>query len=339
MATKSGRTIAHTKERSLKTMLLRWETMLIGLFLVVNIVNVAMLGRGYLNLEFLFTNINGFMCKGIIALPVAYMLLLGDIDLSVGSTLCLSATMLGIIYNATGSIWLAMLACLLTGILCGAFNGFVVTKFTELAPMIVTLATATLFRGISERILGRNDTRGMKEVPWFGELYDGRVFGIIPYTFLLFVVLAVVFGLVMHKTVFGRQMFAIGSNKLAAKYAGVKVQRIRMLVYTLTGFICGISAIFYASNTGSIKSDIGDGYDIETIAMCVLGGVSTAGGQGTFPGVVISVFIIGLLRYGLGRLGISPPIIKIIIGAMLIAVVLIPKLRFNFKKRPAKSAE
>ncbi len=339
MSTKSGRTIAHNKERTLKTLLLRWETMLIGLFILVNVINVATVGQGYLNLEFLFTNINGFMCKGIIALPVAYMLLLGDIDLSVGSTLCLSATILGIVYNATNSIWLGMLACIITGTLCGAFNGLIVTKFTELAPMIVTLATATLFRGISERILGNTATKGMQQVEWFGKLYYGRVFGIIPYTFILFSILAVIFGLVMHKTVFGRQMFAIGSNKLAAKYAGVKVQKIRLFVYTLTGFICSISAIFYASNTGSIKSDIGDGYDIETIAMCVLGGVSTAGGQGTFPGVVISVFIIGLLRYGLGRLGISPPIIKIIIGAMLIGVVLIPKLRFHFKKHPAKSAE
>ncbi len=335
MATKSGRTIAYVKERSLKTTFLRWETMLIGLFLAVNIFNVIAVGKGYLNLEFLFTNINNFMCKGLIALPVAYMLLLGDIDLSVGANLCLSATMLGIVYNATGSIWLGMLACIVTGTLCGAINGFILTKFTELAPMIVTLATTTLFRGISERILGNTATSGMHQVPWFSQLFYGRVFGVIPYSFILFCVLALIFGLIMHKTVFGRQMYAVGSNKLAAKYAGVKVQKIRMIVYTLTGFICSISAIFYTASTGSIKSDIGDGYDIETIAMCVLGGVSTAGGTGTFPGVIISIFIIGLLRYGLGRLGVDPPVIKIIIGAMLIFVVLVP----NLKRKKVKKAK
>lgn len=329
MATKSGRTIGYTRERSLKTLFLRWETLLVGLFLVVNIINYFAVGPGYLNPEFLFTNINSFMCKGLIALPVAYMLLLGDIDLSVGANLCLSATMLGIVYNATGSIWWGILACLATGTLCGMFNGLIVTKFTELAPMIVTLATMTLFRGLSERILGDTATNGMHQVEWFRELYYGRLFGIVPYTFVLFCVLAVVFGLVMHKTVFGRQMYAVGANRLAAKYAGVKVQKIRMIVYTLTGFICGLSAVFYAANTGSIKSDIGDGYDIETIAMCVLGGVSTAGGKGTFPGVVISIFIIGLLRYGLGRLGVLPPIIKIVIGGMLIAVVLLPNLKLK----------
>ncbi len=335
MATKSGRTIGYERETSFKARFMRWETILVGLFLAVNIFNVCALGTGYLNIEFLFTNINSFLCKGLIALPVAYILLLGDIDLSVGANLCLSATMLGIVYNASGSIWLGILASLITGTLCGVFNGLIVTKFTELNPMIVTLATMTLFRGLSERILGNGATSGMHQVEWFRELYYGRVLGVIPYAFLLFCALAVVFGLVMHKTVFGRQMYAVGSNRLASKYAGIKVQKIRMIVYTITGFICGISAVFYAANTGSIKSDIGDGYDIETIAMCVLGGVATTGGKGTFPGVLISIFIIGLLRYGLGRLGVLPPIMKIVIGAMLIIVVLIPNLKF---KKAAKKA-
>ncbi len=329
MATKSGRTIGYTQERSLKTLMMRWETLLVALFLVVNIVNVSIVGPGYLNIEFLFTNINVFMCKGLIALAVAYVLLLGDIDLSVGANLCLSATMLGIVYNATGSIWLGILTCLVVSTLCGVFNGLIVTKFTELNPMIVTLATMTLFRGLSESILTNQATSGMHDVAWFKELYYGRLLGFLPWSFVLFCALAVVFGLVMHKTVFGRQMYAVGSNRLASKYAGVKVQKIRMIVYTITGLMCGISAVFYTAGTGSIKSDIGDGYDIETIAMCVLGGVSTAGGKGTFPGVLISIFIIGLLRYGLGRMGAGTSEIKIVIGAMLIAVVLLPNLKFR----------
>lgn len=334
MATKSGRTISSAKDTSLKSLLVRWETLLIVIFLAVNIMNIG-LSKNYLNLANLFTNINSFLCKGMIALPVAYVLLLGDIDLSVGSTLCLSATMLGIVYNATGSIWFGIFACLVTGIACGAFNGLILTKFTELAPMIVTLATATLFRGLSEKILGDGSTSGMQEVVWFKDLYFGRIAGVIPYMFVLFCVLAVVFGLVMHRTTFGRQMFAIGSNKLAAQYAGVPVQRTRMIVYTLTGLVCAVSAVFYTANTGSIKSNIAEGYDIETIAMCVLGGVSTAGGKGTFPGVIIAVFIIGLLRYGMGLINMSPQIVKIIIGGMLIFVVLLPNLKFRRAKKAA----
>lgn len=331
MATKSGRTISNIKERSWKALMVRWEFLLIVIFLAVNIMN-ACLSPNYLNAYNLFTNINNFLVKGFIALPMAYILLLGDIDLSVGGNVCLSATILGIVYNATGSIWLAILAGLATGTLCGVINGLVLTKFTELAPMIVTLATNILYRGISERILGGQSTKGMRNVTWFAKIYDARL-GPVPILFIIFCVMAVVFGLVMHKTVFGRQMYAIGSNKKAAKYAGIKVEKIRMIVFTLTGFICGLAAMFYCAWMGAVKSNIAEGYELEAISMCVLGGISTAGGKGNFPGAIISIFIIGLLRYGLGLINLNPQIIRIIIGALLIAVVMFPNIQQSFRNR------
>lgn len=332
MATKSGRTIEHVQKSSFKQLMLRWESLLVLIFLAVNVMN-ACLSPYYLDAYNLFTNINGFLVKGIIALSMAYILLLGDIDLSVGGNVCLSATMLGIVYNATGNIWLGILACLATGTICGAFNGLILTKFTELAPMIVTLATNIIFRGLSERILGDGSTGGMQEVEWFGNIFYGRIFGIVPYPFLIFCALAVIFGLVMHKTVFGRQMFAIGSNKKAAAYAGVKVQKVRMTVFTLTGFICGFAAVIYCANLGSVKSNVADGFELEAISMCVLGGVSTAGGKGTMVGAVISIFIIGLLRYGLNLVNLSGQTIRIILGALLIAVVLYPTIQDAIKNR------
>ena len=332
MATKSGRTISNVKERSFKQLLMRWESLLVLIFLAVNVMNIC-ISPYYLNARNLFTNINNFMNTALIALPMAFVLLLGDIDLSVGGNVCLSATMLGIVYNATGSIWLGILACLVTGTLCGALNGLVLTKFNELAPMIVTLATNIIFRGLSERILGDGSTGGMTQVSWFGSLYAGRLFKLIPYPILVFAGLAVVFGLVMHKTVFGRQMFAIGENKKAAAYAGIKVEKVRMIVFTLTGLMCGLSAIFYCSKLGSVKSDVAGGFELEAISMCVLGGISTAGGKGTMVGAVISIFIIGLLRYGLGLINLSGQTIRIIIGALLIAVVLYPTIRDALKKK------
>ncbi|MBQ3133379.1 MAG: ABC transporter permease [Clostridia bacterium] len=334
MATKSGRTIAHVKERSLKDLLLRWESLLVLIFIAVNIMN-ASFSPYYLDAYNLFTSINGFLVKGMIALPMAYILLLGDIDLSVGGNVCLSATVLGIVYNATNNIWLGIAACLATGILCGALNGLILTKFTELAPMIVTLATNILFRGLSERILGDGSTGGMQSIDWFSKLYYGRV-GPVPYMFIVFCVMAVVFGLVMHKTVFGRQMYAIGENKRAAAYAGIKVEKIRMFVFTLTGFICGFAAVFYCACLGSVKSNVAEGFDLEAISMCVLGGISTAGGKGTFLGAIIAIFIIGLLRYGLGLINLSGQTIRIVIGALLIAVVLFPTIRDLIKNRKAK---
>ena len=326
MATKSGRTISNVKEHSFKQLLMRWESLLVLIFLAVNVMNIC-ISPYYLNARNLFTNINNFMNTALIALPMAFVLLLGDIDLSVGGNVCLSATMLGIVYNATGSIWLGILACLVTGTLCGALNGLVLTKFNELAPMIVTLATNIIFRGLSERILGDGSTGGMTQVSWFGSLYAGRLFKLIPYPILVFAGLAVVFGLVMHKTVFGRQMFAIGENKKAAAYAGIKVEKVRMIVFTLTGLMCGLSAIFYCSKLGSVKSDVAGGFELEAISMCVLGGISTAGGKGTMVGAVIAIFIIGLLRYGLGLINLSGQTIRIILGALLIVVVLYPTIQ------------
>lgn len=332
MATKSGRTISNVREHSFKQLLMRWESLLVLIFLAVNVMNIC-ISPYYLNARNLFTNINNFMNTALIALPMAFVLLLGDIDLSVGGNVCLSATMLGIVYNATGSIWLGILACLVTGTLCGALNGLVLTKFNELAPMIVTLATNIIFRGLSERILGDGSTGGMTQVSWFGSLYAGRLFKLIPYPILVFAGLAVVFGLVMHKTVFGRQMFAIGENKKAAAYAGIKVEKVRMIVFTLTGLMCGLSAIFYCSKLGSVKSDVAGGFELEAISMCVLGGISTAGGKGTMVGAVIAIFIIGLLRYGLGLINLSGQTIRIILGALLIVVVLYPTIQEAIRSR------
>lgn len=332
MATKSGRTILDTKQSSLKSLLLRWEGLLVLIFLAVNVMNIC-ISPYYLNARNLFTNINNFMDKALIALPMAFVLLLGDIDLSVGGNVCLSATMLGIVYNATGNMWLGILACLVTGTICGALNGIIMTKFTELAPMIVTLATNIIYRGLSERILGDGSTGGMTQVTWFTDIFYGRLFKLIPYPIIIFAVLAVVFGLVMHKTVFGRQMFAVGANKKAAAYAGIKVEKVRMIVFTLTGLMCGFAAIFYCAKLGSVKSDVADGFDLEAISMCVLGGISTAGGKGTMVGAVIAIFIIGLLRYGLGLINLSGQTIRIIIGALLIAVVLYPTIQEAIKNR------
>ena len=331
MATKSGRTISLIKDRSFKSLVVRWEFLLVLIFLGVNAMNIY-LNPKYLNAYNLFTNINNFLVKAYIALPMAYILLLGDIDLSVGGNVCLSATILGIVYNATNNIWLGILACLVTGTVCGALNGLIMTRFTELAPMIVTLATNIVYRGLSERILGDGATAGMSSVEWFSNLYYGRI-GVVPYMFIIFCVLALVFGLVMHKTIFGRQMFAIGENKRAAAYAGVKVEKVRMIVFTLTGLVCGFAAVFYCANLGSVKSNVAEGFELEGISMCVLGGISTAGGKGTLVGAVIAIFIIGLLRYGLGLINLSGQTIRIILGLLLILVVLFPTIRDGIKNR------
>ena len=328
---KNVRSIVATREKSFKSVFLRWESLLILLFVAVNIMNIS-ISSNYLNAKYLFTAISSFLVKGFIAFPMAYVLVLGEIDLSVGSTVALSATLLGICYNAGLPMGVAVLVALACGTLCGLINGLLLVKFQELAPMIVTLGTMTLYRGISEMILGSTSTGGLHGCAWFKQLYNARI-GEVPYIFILFCVLAVIFGFVLHKTTFGRQLYAIGSNRTAAKYAGVPVQRNRMICYTLIGFICGLSAIFYASWMGTVRSDIATGYELEAISMVVLGGISTAGGKGNFPGTVISIFTIGLLKYGLGLINVNSQTILMIIGAILIVVVMAPNVRFGRGKR------
>lgn len=335
MATKSGRTIEHVRKHSIGKFLLRWEVMLFLIFLVVNIINYNLSPDKYLKVTNLLRGLREHLVNGLVIFPMAYILLLGDIDLSVGGNVCLSATILGIVYNASGSIWLGIAAGIATGTLCGFLNGILLTKFTELAPMIVTLATNILFRGISQRILGDGDTKGMQRVDWFKQLYFGKV-GEIYYIFIVFCVLAVIFGIVMHKTAFGRQMFAVGENRKAARYSGIHVERIRLIVFTLAGLMCGIAAMFYSAKTGSVKSDIAQGYELDAICVCVLGGISTAGGRGTLPGAMIAFFTIALLKYGLGLVNIKGQIINVIIGAMLVVVVMIPTIQDLIKRKRIK---
>jgi rhamnose transport system permease protein len=147
----------------------------------------------------------------------------------------------------------------------------------------------------------------------------------------------VVFGVVLHKTTFGRRVFAIGSNRVASRYSGIQVDKTRLIIYTVTGTMAAVTAIFLTSRMGSTRPNIAMAYEMDAIAMVVLGGVSTSGGKGRFIGAVISIFIIGFLRYGLGLINVSSQVMLIIIGTLLIGAVMIPKLNLGrfFQKKIA----
>ena len=318
------RNIAAERERTFKSTFVRWESLLVLMFIAVNVMNIC-ISPNYLKADNLFTAISNFLVKGFIAFPMAFILVIGEIDLSVGATVALSATLLGISYNAGLPMGVAVLIALACGLCCGLLNGVLMVSFPELAPMIVTLGTQTLYRGITQIILGSESTGNLHNVQWFYNLYYSKI-GPVPVILLVFFVLAIAFGFVLHKTVFGRYLYAIGSNRVAAEYACVPVKKVRLICYTLTGLISALAAVYYASWTGSIRSDIGAGYELEAISMVVLGGISTAGGKGNFPGTVISIFTIGLLRYGLGLVNMNSQTILMIIGAILIIVVMLPNI-------------
>lgn len=316
--------------------LFQWEFFLVLIFVGINIMN-ACISPHYLSVSGLLTATSSFLEKAFIALPMAYVLVLGEIDISVGATVALSSVIMAESYNKLGlPMVVAVLICLLIGTLCGWINGMILTRFTELAPMIVTLGTMILYRGVATMILENQASGGFPE--WFSELYWGSI-GEVPYMLIFFVVCAVVFGIVLHKTTFGRRLYAIGSNRTASNYAGIQVQKTRLLVYTITGLFAAVTAVFLTSRMGTTRPNIAEGYELDAISMVVLGGITTQGGKGRFPGVIIAIFIIGFLRYGLGLINVPSQAMLIIIGALLIITVMIPNLNLGRLVKQPKRKE
>lgn len=335
---KTKRVIIAEKEFSWTKFFLQWEWFLVLIFIAVNIMN-TFISPYYLSVSGLLTATSSFLEKAFIALPMAYILVLGDIDISVGSIVALSSVVMAVSYNNLGvPMGVAIIICLLVGTICGFINGIILTKFTELAPMIVTLGTQILFRGIAVAIL--EDQSSGSFPMWFSNIYWGKLGGLIPYMLIVFIIFAIIFGVVLHKTTFGRRLYAIGNNRTASKYAGIQVQKIRLIVFVLTGLFSSVTAVFLTSRMGSTRPNIAEGYEMDAISMIVLGGISADGGKGRFIGAIIAIFIIGFLRYGLGLINVPSQAMLIIIGALLIGAVMIPNLNLGrfFNKKAAKTA-
>ncbi|MDR1253048.1 MAG: ABC transporter permease [Treponema sp.] len=329
----SEKTMLADKPWNWKSFFFQWEWLLFAVFILINIVN-SFLSPYYLNIDTFFTAPMNFLDKAFIVLPMMLVIILGNIDISVASIVAFTSVMMAVIFNAGVPMPLAMMAALLIGTVCGGLNGLLMIKFKELPAMIVTLSTMTIYRGIAYVILEDRASGGFPG--WFSFFAWGYV-GPFPFILIAFIAAAICFGLLLHKTSFGRKIFGMGSNLLACKYSGVKTDRILLTVTLLTGFMSAVTAIFLTSRMGSTRPNVAQGYELDVIAMVVLGGVSTSGGSGKIAGPLLAVFIIGFLNYGLGLKNISAQIILIILGALLVLSVLVINLRVN--KRSIKSVK
>ena len=149
---------------------------------------------------------------------------------------------------------------------------------------------------------------------------------------IAFAVFAVFFALLLHKTTFGRRVYAIGNNATASRFSGVQVDKIKIIIFTMVGFMCGITALFLTSRMGSTRPNVALGYELDIIATVVLGGISTAGGKGRIGGPILAIFVIGYLRYGLGLINVPSQVLLIVIGLLLVAAVLTSNIRMDVKK-------
>ena len=328
MAGKSGRSINNVSESPVKKMIFSWEGILVLLFIAVNIF-CAMFSE-YYNLSSLLRQMPVYLAEVFMMLPMAYILVLGEIDISVGAIVCLSATMSCIVCNANAPFIVVVITALGVGTICGAVNGFILTKFQELPPMIVTLATQIIFRGISEIVLGSGGSISASNTDGFRAI--GGKIGNVPYILFLVVILSVIFAVILGKSTFGRRVYAIGTNRLTAYYSGVHVQKIRFIIYTIMGTVSGLCALFLVSSSYGANTTTGNGFEMDAIAMAVFGGISSTGGKGNIAGGFISAFIIVCLRVGLGQRNVNAQVILLIIGVLLIAAVALPNIIGNVKK-------
>lgn len=322
MAGKSGRTISAVPKNAWKNALFGWEGILVLVFIAVNIFCLS-LSPNY-KLANVLREMPKYLAEVFIMLPMVYILVMGEIDISLGSVVCLAATVSCMASNAGAPLPVVIIVCLLVGTACGMCNGLVLTRFKELPPMIVTLATQIIFRGIAEIALGSGGSVSLKATKSF-RMLAGKV-GPVPYVFFLVVVAAVIFFVILNTTTFGRKLYAIGSNRVTAEYSGVHVQRTRLIVYTTAGFMAGLCALFLISVLYGANTTTGNGFEMDVIAMAVFGGISTAGGKGRLPGAIVSAFIIICLRIGLGLINMNPQVILIILGGLLIVAVLLPNI-------------
>ena len=165
---------------------------------------------------------------------------------------------------------------------------------------------------------------------FFGQ---GYVWWVISFEFVLFAVLAAIYGVVLHKTNFGRAIYAIGNNPTAALFSGIRVARVKFILFLLTGLMAGVAAVCLTSRLGSTRPSIAVGWELEVVTMVVLGGVNILGGSGSIPGVVIAAFVMGLVTFGLGLLNVPGIVMSIVIGALLISVIALPRLWTMLRRR------
>lgn len=281
---------------------------------------IWILSPEFRNPDNLLTQLRFMSELGFIALAMTLVILSGGIDLSVGA-------IFGLVCIAFGKFWqdaglpLALAACcgLLVGVLAGAVNGFTV-RLTGMPPFIVTIGTLALFRGVAEGLSQNRSVSGFPE--WFQFLGSGYVFGI-PVQLLLFVVLTVVFGVLVMRTVFGRSIYAIGSNEDASFFSGVQVGPTRVWIYVLSGFMSGLAAVIYVSRVTTTRADMGLGMELDAITAVVLGGTSIFGGKGTIVGTVLALVLVAALKNGLTLLGVRGDGTVVVIGAVLVVTLLI----------------
>ncbi|WP_216326293.1 ABC transporter permease [Deinococcus aestuarii] len=309
---------------------LGWEATILGLVVVALLVG-ALLSPDFLtasNLSFLTAN---FSEIALMVLTMTLLIIVAEIDLSVASILGMCSALLGVLWAARVPMPLAILLTLGAGGLAGLFNGLLVTRL-GLPSLAVTIGTLALYRGLAYALLGD------RAVADFPPAYTNLGFGTVPGTMIpipiaLFAVLAVITALVLHATAFGRSLYAIGANEVAARFAGLRVERVKLILFVGSGLMAALAGVVYTFRFSSARADNGVGLELGVIAAVLLGGVSIFGGRGSVVGAVAAVFLIGIINGALTIVDVPGEILTIVTGLLLIGSVLVPNLLARVRAR------
>jgi rhamnose transport system permease protein len=306
-----------------------WEALLVIILALTIVANVA-LAPQFLTVQ---NQINLFQLsieKIIVAVAMTFIIINGEIDLSVASVMGLSACAFGVLVDAGVPGGIAILLCLLLGLAAGGINAFFITVM-KIPSLVVTLAMLIAFRGFARVLL---EDRGLGNFPiWFSSLGRDGLVGPIPLSLIIFLVLLVGGALVLHRTGFGRKVFFIGTNAEVARYSGVDIGRVKTILFAASGIIAALAGLLYAARLASVRGDAAFGFELDIITMVLLGGVSIFGGRGSMLGVFLSILIVLNLRNGMALSNITGHIQTAVTGTLLILSVLGPNLLQMWSER------
>jgi ribose transport system permease protein len=296
---------------------------LIGLILLCAFLSVAT--DTFLTLRNFLNVLDQVTVLGVMAVGMTLVILIGGIDLSVGSVLALSGMVMGYLGNNVGSPFaLAIVAALIAAALCGAASGLMITRL-NMPPFIATLAMMSVVRGIASIITNGEQIVGFPD--WFSNLAIIRHFGFLTVTVAVMIVIVAIAWVVLTFRPAGRALYAIGGSAEVARLAGINVREATLIVYTLCGLAAGLAGVILSARLDSAQPSSGIGYELDTIAAVVIGGASLSGGIGGIGGTVVGVLIIGFLRNGLNLLQVSPFVQQVIIGLVIAIAVAADTMR------------
>jgi rhamnose transport system permease protein len=262
--------------------------------------------------------------KVIVALVMTFVIINGEIDLSVASIMGLAACAFGWLFQAGVPAGAAIAVCLMIGALCGAFNAVFITV-VGIPSLVVTLATMIAFRGFARVLV---EDRGITDFPeWFDRLGQQGLIGPFPLAMVLFAVFAVIAFVILQRTAFGRKTTFIGSNRAVAEYSGIDVAQVKAWIFVASGLVSAVAGLLFAARVGAVRGDVALGFELDIITIVLLGGVSIFGGSGTITGTVLAILIVLALRNGMALESVTGHIQTGVLGVLLILSVLVPMIR------------